>query len=551
MSRAFSLGRWFERRPALVAAVLAALLTVVTAHYGPRAVGGADEYGYASQAELWLKGRLTIDQSFVRQAPWPFAERSFAPLGYHPHPHDRGTLVPTYSPGLPMLLAAAKLVGGQDALFFVVPIAAGLLTFATFRLGRDLGSPWAGLIAAWLIATSPTVLFMSMATMSDVPVAAAWAWAFVALSGRTVTSAAAAGLASSIAILIRPNLAPLAGVLALYYVLLMRDAGARRSAVVRLAAYVAALAPAVAAIAVLNARLHGSPLTSGYGALSELFDPARMPANLWLYVRWLAESHTPVAVLGLIAVFLPWRHVRPPGQTPALSIVVALFVGGVWAIYCAWLVFDVWWFTRFLLSSWPFIMLALGSAAAAALTASPRWVRSVVAASVIAVGMYQVYFAAEWYAFGARDGRRRFVAGARLVRSLTDRNSVILSKDHNGSIRYYGGRTTIDYSWMPRGASLDASLQWLKSHGVPAYLAIEDWELAEVRDRFAGSTALGALDRPPVAIYERPGRMLLFDLTDPRPPQARPVVESDTDIGSRAPPPLPLGRLTFRVDDAK
>ncbi len=546
MGRAVLLWSWFARRPALLAAGLSIALTLITAHYGPRAVGGADEYGYASQAELWLEGRLTIDQSFVRQVPWPYAERSFAPLGYHPHPRDRGTLVPTYSPGLPMLLAAAKFAGGQDAMFLVVPITAGLLTLATFLIGRRLGSPGAGLAGAWLVATSPTVLFMTMATMSDVPVAAAWAWAFVMLLGRSVTSAAAAGVLSSIAILIRPNLAPLAAVLALHYVLLTRTGERRRSAALQLGAFVVALLPGTACVAALNDRLHGSPLTSGYGALSELFDVQRMPVNLQLYLTWLAESHTPIALVGLLAVFVPLRRIRLPLQTIDLSIVIALFVGFVWALYCAWLIFDVWWFTRFMLSSWPFIMLALGGIVVSLYAASPRSLRALVVAAVIALGLYQFHFAREWQTFGARDGRRRFVAAARLIRAVTGGNSVVLSKDHNGSIRYYGGRMTIDYSWMPRGASLDAGLQWLKSHGVPAYLAVEDWELPEVRAKFAGSDALRALDRPPVAIYEHPGRMLLFDLTDPRPPEARPVVERDTGIGSRAAPPLPLGPLVIR-----
>jgi hypothetical protein len=551
MRRAVLSWSGLERLPALLAAVLAALLTLTTAHYGPRAVGGADEYGYASQADLWLEGRLTIDQSFVRQMPWPFAERGFAPLGYHPHPHDRGTLVPTYSPGLPMLLAAAKFAGGQDAMFYVVPVTAGLLSFATFLIGRRLGSPGAGLAGAWLVATSPTVLFMTTATMSDVPVAAAWAWAFVMLLSGRVSSAAAAGVLSSIAILIRPNLAPLAGVLALHYALMMRTTERRRSAALQLGAFVAALLPGTACVAVLNDRLHGSPLTSGYGALSELFAVDRMPANLKLYLAWLAESHTPIALIGLLAVFVPVRRIRLPRQTIDLSIVIALFVGFVWAVYCAWLIFDVWWFTRFLLSSWPFIMLALGGIAMFAYRAGPGALRPLVVAAVIALGVNQFHFAREWQSFGARDGRRRFVAAARLIRAVTDGNSVVLSKDHNGSIRYYGGRMTIDYSWMPRGASLDASLQWLKSHGIPAYLAVEDWELPEVRARFAGSDALRAVDRPPVAIYEHPGRMLLFDLTDPRPPEARPVVERNTNLGSRAAPPLPPARLTIRDDAPK
>jgi hypothetical protein len=532
-------------REGAVAAILAALLTLTTAHYGPRAVGGADEYGYVSQADLWLTGGLTIDQSFVRQVPWAYAERAFAPLGYHPHPNDRGTLVPTYSPGLPLLLAAAKLAAGQSAMFYVVPIAAGLLVLATFMIGRALGSPPAGLIAAWLVATSPTVLFMSMATMSDVPVAAAWAWAFVLVLGGSWRSAAAAGVVSSIAILIRPNLAPLAGVLALRYVLAARSIDRRRPSVRELAAFMIALAPGIAAVAVLNDRLHGSALTSGYGALAELFVVERVPTNLRLYLGWLVESHTPVALIGLVAVFAPVRRIRLPLQSVDVSIVIALLVAFVWAIYCAWMVFDAWWFTRFLLPSWPFVMLALGAIAVAMVERRPRVMRPVIVMVLLALGVYDVHFAAERYAFAARDSRRRFVAASRLVRAQTRDNSVILSKDYNGALRYYGGRMTVDYSWMPRGPSIDTAVAWFTSHGVATYLAIEDWELPEVRARFAGSQVLRALERPPVAIYERPGRMLLFDLADPRPAEARPVTASDADIGSHAAPPLPPPRLTI------
>ena len=537
---------WIERRPTWLAALLSILLTLTAAQYGPRAVGGADEYGYVSQADLWLSGRLTIDQTFVRQVPWAYAELAFAPLGYHPHPGDRGTLVPTYSPGFPMLLAAAKLVGGQDAMFFVVPLAAGLLVFATFQIGRRLGSAPAGAIAAWLVATSPTTIFMSTATMSDVPVAAAWAWAFVLLLGRTLRSAGAAGVLSSVAILIRPNLAPLAGALALHYVLLMRAADARRSAAGQLAAYLVALTPAIAGVAVLNDRLHGSPLTSGYGALADLFSVAHMPANLTRYLGWLAQSHTPIAVIGLLAVFVPLRWIRPPRQTVGVSVVIALFVGFVWALYCAWRIFDAWWFTRFLLSSWPFIMLAVAGLTISAYAASPRLLRPVVVAAVVALGVYQFQFARERQAFGARDARRRFVASARLIRAQARDNSVILSKDHNGSLRYYGGMMTADYSWMPRGRGIDGAIAWFTARGVTTYLAIEDWELPEVRARFAGSEMLRVLDRPPVAIYEHPGRMLLFDLADPRPLEAKAVIGRDADLGWRAPPPLPPPRLVFR-----
>ena len=49
--------------------IFAALTTVSAGVYGTRAVGGADEYAYVSQAELWLHGSLKIDQPFVRQTP--------------------------------------------------------------------------------------------------------------------------------------------------------------------------------------------------------------------------------------------------------------------------------------------------------------------------------------------------------------------------------------------------------------------------------------------------------------------------------------------------
>ena len=529
-----------------LAAGLAMAVTLVTAHYGPRAVGGADEYGYASQADLWLKGRLSIDQSFVRQVPWNYSERTFAPLGYHPHPADRGQIVPTYSPGFPMLLAFGKAIGGQDALFFVVPLAAGLLVLATYCIGRRLGSPETGALGAWFVATSPTVLFMSTATMSDVPVAAAWSWAFYVLLGGSTISAAGAGLLSSLAILIRPNLAPLAAVFALHYLFQLRDRDRRRSALVNVTAFVIALGPGVGAIAVINDRLHGSPFTSGYGALGELFALSRVPTNLRLYVRWLAEAHTPVALLGLAAVFVSWRRIRPPLQSTEISIVIALFVAVLWAIYAAWLVFDVWWFTRFLLSSWPFIMLALAGIVVAAYRASPRYLRPGIAIAVIALAVHQVTFARDFGAFNARDGRRRFVAAARVVRNFTDRNSVIISQDHNGSIRYYGGRTTMDYEWLPRGKALDDSLAWLNAHGVRTYVAVEEWEMDNVRRRLAGSQALAALDAPPVAIYEHPGRMLLFDVTEPPPSQAKPSIARDTDIGWRAAPPVPLPKLQIR-----
>ena len=201
----------------IVAFVLAAATCVVVL-YTTTVAGGSDSYGYVSEADLWLKGELKQPQPWAQQAPWPSASWSFSPLGYRPGltAADAWSIVPAYSPGLPLLMAGAKLVGGQEAVFWVVPVLGGLLVLGTFGIGRRLGAPRAGLIGALLVATSPAVLFLLVSPMTDVAVAGAWIVAFYFLLGESRSSALAAGLTSALAILIRPNLAFEGGVLGLW-----------------------------------------------------------------------------------------------------------------------------------------------------------------------------------------------------------------------------------------------------------------------------------------------------------------------------------------------
>ena len=113
-----------------------------------------------------------------------------------------------------------------------------------------------GLAASALVATSPAMLFMLIAPMSDVPAAAAWAVAVASVLADTMAGAALAGLASALAILIRPNLAPLAALLAAWMV--WRHGARPRALVFTLVASIGAVG-----VAVVNARLYGSPLASG------------------------------------------------------------------------------------------------------------------------------------------------------------------------------------------------------------------------------------------------------------------------------------------------
>ena len=101
-------------------------------------------------------------------------------------------------------------------MFLVTPLSGALLVWITFAIGRRLVSDAVGLAAAWLVATSPAVLAMLVSPMSDVPAAAFWAGAMYFTLGSSSRSALMAGLAASAAILIRPNLAPLAAILVIW-----------------------------------------------------------------------------------------------------------------------------------------------------------------------------------------------------------------------------------------------------------------------------------------------------------------------------------------------
>ena len=67
--------------------------------------------------------------------------------------------MPTYSPGLPLLMAAAKAVVGPSGPYFIVPLLGGLCVFLTYCIGRLLYDELVGVAAALLMAVSPAFQF--------------------------------------------------------------------------------------------------------------------------------------------------------------------------------------------------------------------------------------------------------------------------------------------------------------------------------------------------------------------------------------------------------
>ncbi len=493
-----------------IAAAAAAVVLAVGLLYGTQTAGGADSYGYLSQARLWLRGGLHVRQDpAAAAAPWPDAEWTFTPLGYRPAVNH--TIVPVYAPGLPLLMAAFAKLAGPCGPFLVTPLCAAFAVALAYFLGTRLSGPVTGLTAALILATSPSFLFMSLSAMSDVPAAAFWTAALVSACTRsTVAAAGLAGIVAGTAIAIRPNLAPLAAFPALLAALSAEQHRLRRTAV-----FAAACLPFVLFVAAVNQNLYGSLLRSGYGDLASLFSISNAPANLVRFARWLTQTQGPLVFLCLLAPAAAWRQSLPPGdgsRAPARTRFVLLaFIAGVFACYLLYTPFDAWWFLRFVLPAFP-AMFAL--AADAVWVGAIRFGRS---ARAVAMLIF-VLVCVDW---GVRISRHENVldVGAaeqkygdvgRFVARELPPNAAVITLLHSGSVRYYAGRITLRYEWIdPQG--LDGVIRYLQRSGLQPFVLLEASELAEFREKFRTQTTLAALDRPPIATHPRGVNLYAID----------------------------------------
>ena len=73
-----------------------------------------------------------------------------------------------------VLMAPLAAVFGQDAIFWLTPIAAFVLVLSAFAIARQLAGGMAGATAAILTATSPIVLYQAVQPMNDILTAALW-----------------------------------------------------------------------------------------------------------------------------------------------------------------------------------------------------------------------------------------------------------------------------------------------------------------------------------------------------------------------------------------
>lgn len=474
------------------AALLACATTITGFAGGLWTAGSADASGYVAEARILASGRLAIGEPLAYQLALPDAPRLVSPLGFRPadDAHVTGRLVPTYPPGLPLLMAPLALLVGHAGPFLVVPFVGGLAVWLAFAIGRALGYPGAGLAASTLLATFPAFLFQLFQPMSDVPVAAAWLLsAYAALTRRPVLS----GLAAGVAVLVRPNLA--LDAVALGLCAAVSRLGTPTASMFQTARrWLAAFLPAPALMAILHTVWYGAPWRSGYGEASDLFFLAHVGPNAERYGRWLLDAG------GLLCIPLLWAILRPPpspggGRLATMAIVLAaVFTVGA---YLPYYVFDQWHYLRFLLPAIA-LLLPLGTAAV-----SVTWSRHLSIALGVGLATLAVLTQSAWQLSMASDHdvfrlpliERRYALTADWLRARTPETAVIVCAQQSGSVALNASRSVLRWD-LAAPNSLDQVIAAIEATGRTAWILVESWE----QSRFAtqhGRTQFGALAWPP------------------------------------------------------
>jgi hypothetical protein len=382
----------------------------------------------------------------------------------------------------------------------LTPFFGALAVWLTFFLGTMLVDEVVGLLASLLMAVSPAFLYHIMWPMSDVPATAAWALAMAfALRRRPWLSGTMVG----VALAIRPNLLLLT--IGVGLVAMSRAASTpRNDAVVvverrPLGFFALGILPAVAGIAWFNTVLYGAPWNFGYPG--GLFNSRNVWPNAIQYSRWLVQTQTPFVLLA-IPPLLSRRFVPANTriQDPAIRIGLLAFVAAIAVSYLPYsrFGFDEWPYVRFMLPGIPLLLIAA--------IGFLRWAKerlgapcSVVLLTLVVplVFAWELTAAKSLGAFTIGSDLEHSVVVARDVTELTPEASVLFAMFHSGTARYYGNRMTVRYDWLPEDA-LDAAVDVLSTRGLRSYFLLEGWEIELARQRFAGRSAIGRLDQPPV-----------------------------------------------------
>jgi hypothetical protein len=463
-------------RPAYLAFLLAGLVTALTIRFGTFAAWGTDQAGYIESSRRWSAGEVIAP---VPLGLWPaLSDRPFAasPFAFRPGVIT-GTEVSWYPLGYPVIMAAAHRLFGDLAPYLVAPIFAGLMVWCVYAITLRASNQWGALLGAVLIGASPVTLGYALMPMSDVPAAALWALAWALSLRPGFGTAIASGLASAMAITVRPHLAPLVAVPLL---IVLCDARfhwrVRGWAWKRGVALVLSALPGLLLVAWSQAVLYGDFRSPGYPGWEGFFRLSHIPANLWLLPRHVITVQTALIGLGLVALTALFRQPRQPTDHARQLVVLSacLFVALNYVMYLPYLPYEEVSYVRFMLPA----MVALGVLNGVVIGWIGQWLRrgSVMLAPLAAAPVLVTLWSQGSlvnFAFSYPADHARIIMMGHYLREVLPANAVVFSAVQSGAVAHYTGAEIVRFDLLDAG-SLDSWIDPLIRRGYAPVLVIDE-----------------------------------------------------------------------------
>jgi hypothetical protein len=443
---------------------------------------GSDNSGYFNEARLFARFEINAHERVIPGVPAKDAPPYlYVPLGFKPSSGGPGLMVPTYPPGLPIMLAPVARVAGWrhagDILLLLHSLAAIALTYA---LGRVCALPatWS-LLGALVLAASPLYLFTSLQALSDVP-ATAWATAAVLAAWRSRERpgwALASGLCVAVAFLVRPSNFLIAAPVAL-----AAGMAPRRWILIGAGAL-----PGVAAWMAINHAAYGGYLQSGYGAIGNEFHAGLILGTLKYSGWWLPVLFSPIVVVSpAIVAFLPSRTRCAAVLTAWAAAYVGFYSAYRWT-------HEVWWFLRFLLPAAPALIVSGLLVLHFCFEGIRRrftgaWTRTLLSLLFFAAIGAEVSQVIRLDAWAIGRGERKYGRVADWLAANVPQNSVLIVYQYSGAAFFY-----TDYAFL-RGDQIDPSTAdrvrvSARAHGRPVYAVLFPFE-RDILQRFPGQWSI-------------------------------------------------------------
>lgn len=429
--------------------ILLAAAFCLYAYYRRRFIGACDWYGYFQLGRLFGEGRIFLDVPLP-----PDIYPAIVPLGFLT---DGAHVLPQYPPGYPLLLGIASWFGAE---FFVTPVVGLVSIVLIYFAAREFAERWISLAVAAIWAFFPIVIYGSTEVMSDLVAAVPLLGSYLLYrKGWLRTSALVLGTA----FWVRPTNVLYAVVFA---GVLLRDR--------QLVRYVLWTVPTVALYAAYNTILFGAPWNTGYGDFANSLSPHVFWSFLGFY-SWQTVLH--------LAALVPFVLIGLRRGRRSEIVFLAAWAAAYLLFYCFWISSgDKWWWTRFLLPSYPAFFLLAANGLQQTADWLRRWrdtdgVRSASFAALAALVAGMLYFEISLSLSFSHTGLlstnkgRDFYNVVRTVDALVPAGSYIGSVEFCGAHRLYSSNQPFQ-AWHPNAPTLVRDL--LARH-TPVFLIVEPW----------------------------------------------------------------------------